>query len=79
MTLIREMENPNLFGCFAKRRFNKVDFPEPEGPEITIGRKPISSACPGYVAKTYLASKHFAQSETLGGLNDQDSVSSARL
>lgn len=32
------MENPNVSGWAAKRRFRIVDFPEPEGPEITIGR-----------------------------------------
>lgn len=27
-----------MLGCAAKRRLRMVDFPEPEGPDITIGR-----------------------------------------
>jgi hypothetical protein len=34
---LRETENPNVLGWLAKSLFSKVDFPEPEGPEITIG------------------------------------------
>lgn len=37
-TDVRETENPNVSGCSAKRRFRIVDLPEPEGPEMTIGR-----------------------------------------
>lgn len=29
------MLKPNVLGYSLKRRFNKVDFPEPEGPEMT--------------------------------------------
>ena len=35
---LRETENPNVLGWAAKRRLRMVDFPEPEGPQITIGR-----------------------------------------
>lgn len=34
----RETENPNVEGWAVKRRFRIVDFPEPDGPVITIGR-----------------------------------------
>jgi hypothetical protein len=27
-----------MFGCLSKRRFRRVDFPVPEGPDTTIGR-----------------------------------------
>lgn len=27
-----------MLGCSAKRRLRRVDFPAPEGPDITIGR-----------------------------------------
>ena len=35
---IRETEKPNVLGWAAKSRLRIVDFPEPEGPEMTIGR-----------------------------------------
>lgn len=35
---VRETENPKVSGCSAKRRFSIVDLPEPEGPEMTMGR-----------------------------------------
>jgi hypothetical protein len=35
--VIRETEKPKVLGCFSNNLFNKVDFPEPEGPEMTIG------------------------------------------
>lgn len=34
----RETEKPKVSGCAAKRRLRMVDFPEPEGPDITTGR-----------------------------------------
>lgn len=34
----RETENPNVCGYAAKSLVRIVDFPEPEGPEMTIGR-----------------------------------------
>lgn len=34
----RETEKPKVSGCCAKRRLSIVDLPEPEGPDITIGR-----------------------------------------
>lgn len=34
----REIENPKVSGWSLKRRVRIVDFPEPEGPDITIGR-----------------------------------------
>lgn len=34
----RETEKPKVEGWAAKRRFSMVDFPEPDGPVITIGR-----------------------------------------
>lgn len=34
----RETEKPNVLGCSAKRRLRRVDFPAPEGPDMTIGR-----------------------------------------
>lgn len=34
----RETENPKVEGWASKRRFSIVDFPEPDGPVITIGR-----------------------------------------
>lgn len=34
-----ETLKPNLSGYSAKRRFSRVDFPVPLGPEITTGRK----------------------------------------
>ena len=34
---LRETENPNVSGCLAKSLFSNVDFPDPEGPETTIG------------------------------------------
>lgn len=34
----RETEKPKVSGCAANRRLRMVDFPEPEGPDITIGR-----------------------------------------
>ena len=33
-----EMLKPKLSGYFFRSRFRRVDFPEPEGPETTIGR-----------------------------------------
>lgn len=35
---VRETEKPNVSGCSKKRRLRIVDLPEPEGPEMTIGR-----------------------------------------
>lgn len=35
----RDTEKPNLSGYSANRRLNNVDFPVPDGPEITTGRK----------------------------------------
>ena len=35
----RETENPKVEGWAVKRRFSSVDFPEPDGPVITIGRR----------------------------------------
>ena len=35
---VRETEKPKVFGWSAKRRLRMVDLPEPEGPEITMGR-----------------------------------------
>lgn len=35
---VRETEKPKVSGWSAKRRLRIVDLPEPEGPEITIGR-----------------------------------------
>jgi hypothetical protein len=35
---VREMEKPKVLGWSLKRRVRIVDFPLPEGPEITIGR-----------------------------------------
>lgn len=34
----RETEKPKVSGWSAKRRLRIVDLPEPEGPEMTIGR-----------------------------------------
>lgn len=34
----RETENPKVWGCAAKSLLRIVDFPEPEGPEMTMGR-----------------------------------------
>jgi hypothetical protein len=38
--VVRETEKPKISGYLAKSRFKRVDFPAPEGPEITIGRRP---------------------------------------
>ncbi len=35
----RETLKPKVFGWAANRRFRIVDFPEPDGPEMTIGRR----------------------------------------
>lgn len=35
---MREMENPNVSGYSANSRLRRVDFPAPDGPEMTIGR-----------------------------------------
>jgi hypothetical protein len=35
--LIHETEKADVLGCFWNNVFNKVDFPEPDGPEMTIG------------------------------------------
>ena len=35
---IREIEKPNVSGWFANKCLRIVDLPDPEGPEITIGR-----------------------------------------
>lgn len=35
----RETENPKVEGWAARIRFSIVDFPEPDGPVITIGRR----------------------------------------
>jgi len=53
----RETENPKVFGCFSNSRFNSVDFPVPDGPEITMGRNPTLS-----VNRT---AKLYAQKNTL--------------
>jgi len=37
-TYVRETEKPKVSGWSAKRRLRMVDLPEPEGPEMTIGR-----------------------------------------
>ena len=34
----RETEKPKVSGWLAKRRVSIVDFPDPEGPEMTMGR-----------------------------------------
>lgn len=34
----RETEKPKVSGWSAKRRLRMVDLPEPEGPEMTMGR-----------------------------------------
>ena len=34
----RDIEKPNVSGWSANRRLRIVDFPEPDGPDITIGR-----------------------------------------
>lgn len=39
---VREMEKPKRSGNSLRRRFRWVDFPEPEGPEMTIGRLTFS-------------------------------------
>lgn len=36
--MVRETEKPNVSGCPLNRRVRIVDLPEPEGPDITIGR-----------------------------------------
>lgn len=36
---VRETEKPKVSGWSLKRRVRIVDLPEPEGPEITIGRR----------------------------------------
>ena len=36
---IRETEKPKVSGWSLKRRVRIVDLPEPEGPDITIGRR----------------------------------------
>lgn len=36
---LRETEKPKVEGWVAKRRLRMVDFPAPEGPEMTIGRR----------------------------------------
>ena len=36
---VRETEKPNVSGWSLKRRVRIVDLPEPEGPDITIGRR----------------------------------------
>lgn len=35
----RETLKPKVSGWAANRRFRIVDFPEPDGPEMTIGRR----------------------------------------
>ena len=35
---LRDTENPKVSGWSANRRLRIVDFPDPEGPEMTIGR-----------------------------------------
>ena len=35
---VRETEKPKVSGCSWNSRFKIVDLPEPEGPDITIGR-----------------------------------------
>jgi hypothetical protein len=54
-TFVRETEKPKVLGCFSNNLFNKVDFPEPDGPEMTIGLATtivsyISSKSYGYPA-----------------------------
>jgi len=51
-TDIRETENPNVSGYSAKRRFKIVDLPEPEGPEMTIGR--VDAILPFYYQRCLL-------------------------
>lgn len=36
--VVWEIEKPKREGWAARRRFRRVDLPEPEGPDITIGR-----------------------------------------
>lgn len=36
--MVWETEKPNVSGWSAKRRLSMVDLPEPEGPDMTIGR-----------------------------------------
>ena len=36
---VRETEKPKVSGWSLKRRVRIVDLPEPEGPDITIGRR----------------------------------------
>ncbi len=45
---VRETEKPKVSGWSAKRRLRIVVLPEPEGPDITIGR------C-SWVAKTQMS------------------------
>lgn len=42
-TYIRETEKPKVSGCEAKRRLRIVDLPEPEGPDMTIGREVLGA------------------------------------
>ena len=36
--VIRETEKPNVFGWLSNNFLRRVDFPEPDGPEMTMGR-----------------------------------------
>lgn len=38
MNSVRETENPKVSGWAANKRLRIVDFPVPEGPEMTTGR-----------------------------------------
>jgi hypothetical protein len=53
--LVREIENPSIFECFSKRRFRRVDFPVPEGPDTTMGRS--SSRLVVHIIGIYFALK----------------------
>lgn len=48
----RDIEKPKVSGCAANRRLRSVDFPAPEGPEITTGRLVSGGALGQLVALT---------------------------
>lgn len=42
---IRETEKPKVSGCSANNLFRMVDLPEPDGPDMTIGRFERLAGC----------------------------------
>lgn len=56
---VRETEKPKVSGWSAKRRLRTVDLPEPEGPEITMGRCVLMAEWRWVISRCLMANAWF--------------------